>query len=173
MRFSHALAAGLLASFTFACDQGDPAEPESAPIALSSAPGAAGSDGSTRSPAASPNGSAGSPAEQPAPGSPSSPSSPAPSSSPSPLQLTAQAAAGQKLFQDHCAGCHGSSIGLASFDTAADVFAYASTNMPRNAPGSLAQSEYFSIVAFDLAVNGVDLKGQTLDAANASSVLTR
>jgi len=78
--------------------------------------------------------------------------------------------AGKNLFQDHCTGCHGASVNVSSFNTAADVFGYVSVNMPRNAPGSLAQDEYYSIVAFDLAQNGVDLKGQTLDASNAASV---
>jgi hypothetical protein len=81
--------------------------------------------------------------------------------------------AGKNLFQDHCADCHGSSVSIASFGTAAAAFGYISVNMPRNAPGSLSQDEYYSILAFDLAETGVDLKGQTLDASNAGSVSTR
>ena len=80
---------------------------------------------------------------------------------------------GQKLFQEHCAGCHGGSVSVSSFRTAADLLDYVGTNMPRNAPGSLAQDEYLSIVAFDLTEKGIDLHGETLDAANAGSVNLR
>lgn len=59
---------------------------------------------------------------------------------------------------------------MSPFETAADFADYIGQNMPRDAPGSLTQGEYFSIVAFDLTEKGVDLKGQTLDAANAGSV---
>jgi hypothetical protein len=140
MRFSHVLALGWLACFAFGCGQGEPAAPEQASPVVPSAFDGAESTGA---------------------------STDVPETSGSP---TAQAAAGQKLFQDHCARCHGPSVNVSSFGTAADVFDYASINMPRGAPGSLTQSEYYSIVAFDLAANGVDLKGVTLDASNADSV---
>jgi hypothetical protein len=61
-------------------------------------------------------------------------------------------------------------VSVSSFETAADLVDYVGTNMPRNAPGSLTQDEYFSIVAFDLTEKGIDLKGETLDAANAGSI---
>ena len=86
--------------------------------------------------------------------------------------LTEQATAGQKLFQDHCAKCHGASVSVSAFASAADLADYIEQNMPRDAPGSLTQSEYFSIVAFDLAARGVDLHGETLDATNAASTST-
>ena len=113
-------------------------------------------------------------------GAPAEPSTePAQTSAPStpkaagPAPLTGQAIEGQKLFEAHCTKCHGDSVGLSAFGTAADVVDYVSENMPRDAPGSLSKSEYFSIVAFDLSANGVDLHGATLDDANADAVGAR
>jgi hypothetical protein len=153
MTLSHVLALALVACFAVACGEGEPAEPSSAPSQPSSA-AAAGSPGPSAS-------------------SSSSSSSSSPSPPPAPPSLTAQAAAGQPLFQEHCAGCHGGSVSVAGFETAADLLDYVGTNMPRNTPGSLMQSEYLSIVAFDLAEKGIDLHGQNLDAANAGSVSLR
>ena len=175
MKVSHGLGLVLLARFAFACSEGVPAEPESAPPRAPSA-ASASAEGSTQGHTANGNGTARTPDEATPQGPSAAPTASSPSASPPaspsqpPLALTEQGAIGQKLFQDHCAGCHGGSVGLSSFSTAADVFRYVSTNMPRNAPGSLTQSEYFSIVAFDLTTNGVDLQGKTLDAANAGSV---
>jgi cytochrome c5 len=113
-------------------------------------------------------------------GAPAEPSTePAQTSAPStpkaagPAPLTAQAIEGQKLFEAHCTKCHGDSVGLSAFGTAADVVDYVSENMPRDAPGSLTQGEYFSFVAFDLTAKGVDLHGETLDATNAASLSVR
>ena len=169
MKISHAFALGFLACFAFACGEGEPADPQREPASLASSRAPEGSDPSTRAPGSAPNGTA-----QASPGQPMSPSpSPSPSPSRSPSPLTEQATVGEELFQDHCSGCHGGAVNVSSFATAADVFDYVSVNMPRNAPGSLTQSEYYGIVAFDLAENGVDLKGQTLDAASAPSVRVR
>ncbi len=109
------------------------------------------------------------PAQTSTPSTPSAPEATTAEKAP----LTAQAIAGQKLFEEHCTKCHGDSVGLSAFGTAADVVAYVGENMPRDAPGSLMQSEYFSIVAFDLTAKGVDLHGQTLDATNAGSISVR
>jgi cytochrome c1 len=106
-------------------------------------------------------------------GEPAEPSSVASqAASPAPA-LTGQAAVGQKLFAEHCSGCHGGSVSVSSFAMAADLLDYVGTNMPRNAPGSLTQDEYLSIVAFDLTEKGIDLHGETLDAANAGSISLR
>jgi hypothetical protein len=41
--------------------------------------------------------------------------------------------------------------------------------MPANAPGSLPEWQYWSILAFDLHANGVDLPNK-LDSSNAKDV---
>jgi len=97
-----------------------------------------------------------------------------------------QAAAGGKLYADHCASCHGDSgegipggapavVGKdalpldppasakyrkATFHTVRDVYDFVKANMPAKAPGSLSQDQYLAIVAFDLMANGVDLTGK-------------
>lgn len=95
-----------------------------------------------------------------------------------------QADRGAALFADHCAHCHGVQgegteaaprlVGLAEsalpleappsrevrmeqFVTVGDVAAFASVNMPADAPGSLALDEYLAILAFALHANGIDL----------------
>ena len=103
-----------------------------------------------------------------APAEPSSPGSSTGEAAPAPAAI-----AGKTLFEDHCTKCHGDSVSLSSFATAADVFSFVSENMPRDAPGSLSESEYYGIVAFDLSARGVDLHGETLDATNAASISVR
>jgi mono/diheme cytochrome c family protein len=99
----------------------------------------------------------------------------------------AQATRGGQLYGQHCASCHGAGgegndkappvVGKAAlpldppatakyrktqFHTARDVYDFTKANMPAKAPGSLAEDEYLSIVAFDLQANGVDLTGKTI-----------
>ncbi len=127
-------------------------------------------------------------------------SSPAPAPSPSgaaePQTFAEQVTAGQKLYGDNCAGCHGAGgeggkaprvVGLdkgalpldppagakyrtAQFKTAGDVAGFVVKAMPPAAPGSLKESEYWSILAFDLHANGVDLP-KKLDGSNAKDVV--
>ena len=56
------------------------------------------------------------------------------------------------------------------FHTAADVFAWASKNMPAKAPGSLTTDEYLAIFAFDLTANGVKLD-KPLDGPAAQAIV--
>jgi cytochrome c len=119
-----------------------------------------------------------------------------PSSNAEPASFTEQVAAGQKLYAAHCASCHGASgegdkaprvVGIdqgalpldppssakvrsTQFKTAADVADFVVKNMPPGAGGSLKESEYWSILAFDLHANGVDLE-QKLDGSNAATVV--
>jgi mono/diheme cytochrome c family protein len=108
--------------------------------------------------------------------------------------LQDQIAAGQKLYGEKCARCHGDAgegsdkappvVGAdafplhardgqkrdVDFHTAADVFAWATTHMPPTAPGSLSADQYLAIFAFDLTANGVKLTAP-LDGAAAQSIV--
>ena len=113
---------------------------------------------------------------------------PAASSSTPPATFTAQVAAGGELYGAHCAGCHGAQgegkgaprvVGLdkgalpldpppsakyrkGQFKTVGDVAAFVAKNMPPNNPGKLSEEEYYSILAFDLKANGIDLGDKKL-----------
>lgn len=92
-----------------------------------------------------------------------------------------QKVAGATLFEKHCAECHGALgkgkgdvpavVGegaLSRFTNAQELFDFVSKEMPRDAPGSLKEGEYWAILAFDLKANGVDLD-ETLGPQNAAS----
>jgi cytochrome c len=114
-----------------------------------------------------------------------------------PATFIEQVALGGKLFGANCAKCHGTSgqgtnhaprvVGLADgalpldppsnakyrkgqFKTVADVADFVVKSMPPTAPGSLSKEEYFSILAFDLKANGIDLGDKKLDAALAATL---
>jgi cytochrome c len=115
-----------------------------------------------------------------------------------PTTFTDQATAGQALYGEHCAECHGNAgqgvagkapavVGLKSgalpldpppsakyrktqFKTVADVAAFAVKNMPADRPGSLAEAQYWDILAFDLKANGIDLGAQHLDGTLAATL---
>ena len=114
-----------------------------------------------------------------------------------PATFTEQVEQGQKLYGAHCASCHGPGgegtadaprlVGLkegalpldppataqvrkTQFKTVLDVGQFVVTNMPPNQGGSLTTEEYFSILAFDLKANGIDLGEQKLDAALAKTL---
>jgi cytochrome c len=91
-----------------------------------------------------------------------------------------QKVAGATLFEKHCAKCHGAlgqgkddvprvvgEEALARFTNAQEVFDFISKEMPKDAPGSLKEGEYWAILAFDLKANGIDLD-ETLGPDNAS-----
>lgn len=122
-----------------------------------------------------------------------SPAPAAPSDNPAD-RVAAQIEQGKQLYVDKCAECHGDAgqgsdqappvVGpeafplhpregakrTADFHTAADVFAFASTQMPPDAPGSLTTDQYLAIFAFDLTANGVKLT-VPLDAAAAQAIV--
>jgi mono/diheme cytochrome c family protein len=104
-----------------------------------------------------------------------------------------QVTAGQTLYGAKCASCHGAAgeggtasklVGLADgalpkvakagsprtteFNTAADVATFVVANMPPMG-AKLAESEYWSVLAFALKANGVSLD-KKLDAAVAATV---
>jgi mono/diheme cytochrome c family protein len=94
-----------------------------------------------------------------------------------------QTVAGQQLYGARCASCHGAGgggtaqgpavVGLKTgalpleprpgskrtnrFVTVADVAAFATKNMPGDAPGTLTADEYWAILAFDLKANDIVL----------------
>jgi mono/diheme cytochrome c family protein len=79
-----------------------------------------------------------------------------------------QVSAGRNAFLTHCSGCHNSYLlgnsgpPLAgpsfvedwSAKSIAQLFRFASTNMPLNAAGTLPGETYLDLIAFILAVNG-------------------
>jgi S-disulfanyl-L-cysteine oxidoreductase SoxD len=113
-----------------------------------------------------------------------------------PQTFEEQVTLGQTLFGQKCAHCHGDSgqgttmapplVGLddgalpldpppgakvrtTQFVTVMDVANFAVKYMPADAPGSLSTEQYFSVLAFDLHANGIDLD-QKLDAALAATL---
>jgi cytochrome c len=107
---------------------------------------------------------------------------------------TAQIEQGKQLYVEHCAKCHGDAgqgtdkgppvVGKdafplqaragakrdVAFHTAADVFAWASKNMPGDAPGTLSTDQYLAIFAFDLTANGIKLD-KPLDGPAAQAIV--
>lgn len=106
----------------------------------------------------------------------------------SPQTFAEQVAHGERLYSAQCSGCHGASgqggrapavVGLTSgalpldpppsakyrktqFKTVADVADFVSKSMPPKSPGSLSPEAYWSIMAFDLKANGIDLGDKKL-----------
>jgi cytochrome c len=94
-----------------------------------------------------------------------------------------QVVAGQRLYAESCASCHGDSgqggkaprlVGLkegalpldppadrqvrkGQFVTVADVASFVVANMPPKKAGTLSADQYWAILAFDLKANGIDL----------------
>jgi mono/diheme cytochrome c family protein len=111
-----------------------------------------------------------------------------------PKDAATQIEQGKKLYTDNCASCHGKAgegtkdappvVGKdafpldprpkakrnVKFHTAADVFAWATKNMPAKKPGSLKTDEYLAIFAFDLTANGVKLD-KPLDGPAAAKIV--
>lgn len=114
---------------------------------------------------------------------------------PAPSTFEEQVALGQKLYGERCAGCHGASgeggkgprlVGLdegalplepradakyrkGTFRTVADVAAFVTQNMPPGKGGALTGEEYWSVLAFDLKANGIELD-KKLDGALAGTL---
>ena len=108
--------------------------------------------------------------------------------------VTAQIDQGKALYGAKCAKCHGDAgqgtakgppvVGKdafpleprpgakrdTKFHTAADVFAWATKNMPGDDPASLTTEQYLAVFAFDLTANGIKLD-HPLDAATAQATV--
>jgi len=115
-----------------------------------------------------------------------------------PATFAEQVARGQELYGAKCAGCHGAAgegkpgagppvVGLdkgalpldppagakgrtTQFKTVADIADFVVKAMPPNAPGSLSAEDYYSILAFDLKANGIDLGDKKLDGELAKTL---
>ena len=115
-----------------------------------------------------------------------------------PANFAEQVTLGQKLYGAKCAGCHGDGgegkaqggpavVGLdkgalplepaatakyrkTQFKTVADIAEFVVKAMPPKAPGSLSAEEYYSILAFDLKANGIDLGDKKLDGELAKTL---
>ncbi|WP_394846423.1 cytochrome c [Pendulispora brunnea] len=108
----------------------------------------------------------------------------------------AQAERGAKLYAEHCARCHGASgeggrkappvVGKEAlpldprpeqkyrknqFHTALDVAQFVVKTMPPDKPGSVSETEYWDILAFDLKANGVPVAGKRIDAESAAGIV--
>lgn len=115
-------------------------------------------------------------------------------SEPAPTTFSEQVTKGADEYGEHCAKCHGASgegtaqgpavVGptalpldppsgakarTSKFITVADVASFVVKNMPGDTPGSLSTDEYYSILAFDLHANGIDLD-KKLDGTVAASL---
>jgi cytochrome c len=126
---------------------------------------------------------------------PATPASTTDVAGPPPSTFAEQVALGQKLYGEQCASCHGDSgegndappvVGLdkgalpldppagakyrkTQFKTVADIADFVVKNMPAKAPGSLTGEQYWSILAFDLKANGIELD-KKLDGALAATL---
>jgi cytochrome c len=113
-----------------------------------------------------------------------------------PQKFADQVALGQKLYGDKCGSCHGASgeggkapavVGISKgalpldppatakfrkvqFKTVADIAGFVVKAMPPDSAGSLSEDEYWSILAFDLKANGIDLGDKKLDGALAATL---
>lgn len=114
-----------------------------------------------------------------------------------PKTFVEQVALGQAAYAKNCAKCHGASgegtdaprvVGLnagalpldppagakfrtTQFKTVMDAAEFVVANMPPNQAGTLSTEEYFSVLAFDLKANGIDLGEKKLDAALAKTLV--
>ncbi len=92
-----------------------------------------------------------------------------------------QVAAGQQVYTQQCASCHGANLqgvsgppltksALARFGDAKSLIDYISRRMPLTAPGSLNQQQYYEAAAFILNEDGLLPSGTTLSADNAGTI---
>jgi S-disulfanyl-L-cysteine oxidoreductase SoxD len=103
-----------------------------------------------------------------------------------PSSFAEQVALGQELYGQKCASCHGAAgsggeappvVGLSTgalpldpppgakyrttqFRTVADIATFVVGAMPPGAAGSLSEEQYWSILAFDLKANGIELESK-------------
>ena len=98
-----------------------------------------------------------------------------------PSYTAAQAAAGAKLYQAKCSGCHGVHLEgvtapalrggpILATRTGAEVYDVMSTQMPLGSPGSLKPAQYAALMAFLLKANGHAAGTKALTAASARSI---
>ena len=101
----------------------------------------------------------------------------------SPAQAEDQATRGQAVYQERCASCHGEQgdgkvgraligpqAGLGGYETARGLFDYVRKVMPADAPGRLTESEYWAVLAYILAQNGMLPPDTTLSRETAGRI---
>lgn len=107
----------------------------------------------------------------------------APTASTAPkMSLDEQVAAGEKVYKDKCAMCHGQKgegkakapalIGKKALDdyrNGKEAFTYIHDNMPPKAPSSLTSDEYWSVTAYLIKKNDLPIK-ETLTPTTSESV---
>ena len=129
---------------------------------------------------------------------PATPAAAGPSAA-APATFADQVAAGQTLYAQNCASCHGDAgqgdkaprvVGIKEgalpldppadrkyrktrFVTVADVATFVVANMPPKKAGSLTADQYWAILAFDLHANGIDLPAPLTPAMAATLTIPR
>src|SRR3569833_588202 len=88
---------------------------------------------------------------------------------PAGVYTAAQASAGRGVYTQNCAGCHRSNLAgggdapalggkgfMSSFGgkSTKDLFKFIATSMPAGAPASLSETQYTTVTAYLLAMNG-------------------
>lgn len=99
-----------------------------------------------------------------------------------PKSLDDQVAAGEKVYGERCASCHGAKgegknkapaligpKGLDEYHNAKEAYTYIHDMMPPTAPSSLTEDEYWNVTAYLIKKNELEIK-EPLSAANAESV---
>jgi PQQ-dependent dehydrogenase (methanol/ethanol family) len=116
------------------------------------------------------------------------PGSPAPAAQPSTIHFNdAQVAEGRGVYARACGACHGpnlegaAAVGLAGMNFArswgegqhdiGDLYVEIAKQMPKNAPGSLSETENLAVLAYLLSANGYTASGTPLVAASLHGTL--
>ncbi|HZU07524.1 MAG TPA: cytochrome c [Chloroflexota bacterium] len=101
-----------------------------------------------------------------------------------------QVAAGRDVYARSCASCHGARgegggpespdapllVGpraLTGFRDALELYEFTAESMPQDQPNSLPAEEYWAVIAWLLAENGLSGPGEPLGPANAAQVSLR
>jgi mono/diheme cytochrome c family protein len=97
------------------------------------------------------------------------------------LARQGQIESGAAVFLASCARCHGAAAEggrgpaldaptLGGYRTADRLFRYISLSMPEDDPGSLAEQEYYDVIAFLLDLNGSNPDGIPVDPSTAPDI---
>jgi mono/diheme cytochrome c family protein len=117
----------------------------------------------------------------PPPSTPATSTTAAPAAA-APKTLDDQVSAGEKVYGERCASCHGAKgegkakapgligpKGLDEYHNAKEAFTYIKDMMPPTAPGSLSEDEYWNVTAYLIKKNDLEIK-EPLSAGNAETV---
>jgi len=103
---------------------------------------------------------------------------PPPTATPQPTAPPAppQSAAGESVFSDKCSGCHSTPPGatvLSNYSTAQSLFEGIRRSMPKNAPGSLSDEQYYDVLSFLLVKAGLIQADQAVNAGTVVNIKLR